>query len=135
MPDTTAGKSEATTEMAAERTILAWIRTGLALMGFGFVVARFGLFLRELAELHEPWLNIPENNSLSIWTGIALVALGIAVNITAAIRYAGIFARIRSGTKTIMPSRSGTSLMALLLALIGVAIAAYLLRVGLTAVK
>ncbi|HMD54220.1 MAG TPA: DUF202 domain-containing protein [Phycisphaerae bacterium] len=135
MPDTTAGKSEATTEMAAERTILAWIRTGLALMGFGFVVARFGLFLRELAELHEPWLNIPENNSLSLWTGIALVALGIAVNITAAIRYAGIFARIRSGTMPIMPSRSGTSLMALLLALIGVAIAAYLLRVGLTAVK
>ena len=34
---------------AAERTLLAWVRTGLALMGFGFVVARFGLFLRELA--------------------------------------------------------------------------------------
>jgi uncharacterized membrane protein YidH (DUF202 family) len=30
--------------LAAERTLLAWIRTGLALMGFGFVVARFGLF-------------------------------------------------------------------------------------------
>ena len=34
--------------LAAERTFLAWIRTGLALMGFGFVVARFGLFLRAL---------------------------------------------------------------------------------------
>ncbi len=34
---------------AAERTLLAWVRTGLAMMGFGFVVARFGLFLRELA--------------------------------------------------------------------------------------
>ena len=33
---------------AAERTFLAWVRTGLALTGFGFVVARFGLFLREL---------------------------------------------------------------------------------------
>jgi putative membrane protein len=31
--------------LAAERTVLAWIRTGLGLMGFGFVVARFGLFL------------------------------------------------------------------------------------------
>jgi uncharacterized membrane protein YidH (DUF202 family) len=30
--------------MAAERTFLAWIRTGIAFMGFGFVVARFGLF-------------------------------------------------------------------------------------------
>ena len=33
---------------AIERTLLAWVRTGLALMGFGFVVARFGLFLREI---------------------------------------------------------------------------------------
>jgi len=35
--------------VAAERTLLAWMRTGMALMGFGFVVARFGLFLREIA--------------------------------------------------------------------------------------
>ena len=35
--------------MAAERTFLAWIRTGIAFMGFGFMVARFGLFLREIA--------------------------------------------------------------------------------------
>ena len=38
---------------AAERTLLAWVRTGLALMGFGFVVARFGLFLRELAAVRD----------------------------------------------------------------------------------
>ena len=35
--------------LAAERTLLAWVRTGLAMMGFGFVVARFGLFLHEIA--------------------------------------------------------------------------------------
>ena len=33
--------------LAAQRTFLAWIPTGLALMGFGFVVARFGLFLKQ----------------------------------------------------------------------------------------
>jgi putative membrane protein len=33
--------------LAVDRTLLAWIRTDLALMGFGFVVARFGLFLQE----------------------------------------------------------------------------------------
>ncbi len=34
--------------MAAERTLLAWVRTGLATMGLGFVVARFALFLDEI---------------------------------------------------------------------------------------
>jgi inner membrane protein YidH len=38
--------------LAAERTFLAWTRTGLALMGFGFVVARFALFLQQLQVIH-----------------------------------------------------------------------------------
>ena len=46
---------------AAERTLLAWIRTGLSLMGFGFVVARFGLFLRELAAV-QPGVAPPPNS-------------------------------------------------------------------------
>jgi putative membrane protein len=39
---------------AAERTLLAWLRTGLTVMGLGFVVARFGLFLRLLAQHPQP---------------------------------------------------------------------------------
>src|SRR5215472_12043592 len=39
--------------LAAERTFLAWIRTGIALMGFGFVVDRFVLFLREFSAAHQ----------------------------------------------------------------------------------
>src|SRR5262252_11009818 len=71
--------------LAAERTLLAWIRTGLALMGFGFVVARFGLFLREVAAIghtmppHAPGLSMP--------IGVALIALGIVVNVIAGVRH------------------------------------------------
>src|SRR5437868_1703146 len=67
---------------AAERTLLAWVRTGLAMMGFGFVVARFGLFLRELAAVR----NGPAHHSsgLSLWIGATLVVLGILVNLLAA---------------------------------------------------
>src|ERR1700676_5070890 len=65
--------------LAAERTLLAWIRTGLALMGFGFVVARFGLFLQELqiAE-HAPPV---QSYGLSLWFGTALIGAGVAVNL------------------------------------------------------
>ena len=40
--------SAARDHMANTRTLLAWLRTGIALIGLGFVVARFGLFLQQL---------------------------------------------------------------------------------------
>src|SRR6202142_1006397 len=64
--------------LAAERTFLAWIRTGLALMGFGFVVARFGLFLRAL-QFGNPAMQAPAYG-LSFWFGTALIVLGVIVN-------------------------------------------------------
>src|SRR5213080_4231415 len=67
--------------LAEERTLLAWIRTGLALMGFGFVVARFGLFLRELAAAGGP---AHPSTGFSAWIGTALVILGVVVNLLAA---------------------------------------------------
>ena len=67
--------------LAAERTFLAWIRTGLALMGFGFVAARFGLFLQQLRLIdHAP--SVP-SYGVSLWFGTALIAVGVFVNIFA----------------------------------------------------
>lgn len=59
---------------AAERTLLAWIRTGLAVMGLGFVVARFGLFLRMVA--HGASVAPPATSSNAL--GVAFVLLGAA---------------------------------------------------------
>jgi putative membrane protein len=57
---------------AAERTLLAWLRTGLAVIGLGFVVARFGLFLRIVAGEHpEAALHLG-----SEWIGVSLVIVG-----------------------------------------------------------
>ena len=71
--------------LAAERTFLAWVRTGLALMGFGFVVARFGLFLKEW-ELAQ---KIPQqlSHGVSLWLGLILVVLGVILNVAALVRY------------------------------------------------
>jgi putative membrane protein len=68
---------------AAERTLLAWLRTGLAVIGLGFVVARFGLFLRIVA--HVP---SPASNSSSLVIGVALVLLGAVMTGGAAWQYA-----------------------------------------------
>jgi putative membrane protein len=71
--------------LAAERTLLAWIRTGLALMGFGFVVARFGLFLREISIGEH--LPLPRTTGISFWLGGALVVLGVLVHFFAGIQH------------------------------------------------
>jgi len=71
--------------LAAERTFLAWIRTGLALMGFGFVVSRFGLFLRELAAVQK--MHQPVSHGISLWLGLGLVVLGVVLNVAALMRY------------------------------------------------
>lgn len=60
---------------AAERTLLAWNRTSLALMAFGFVIERFGLFVSILMPKHA----VPLQRGLSFWTGLAFVLLGAAV--------------------------------------------------------
>ena len=111
--------------LAAERTLLAWIRTGLALMGFGFVVARFGLFLRELQDPHEGLVR-PTHGSL--WFGTALVLMGVIVNVSAAFQHTRLVHRLREGVWTPNVSRSGIA-VAIALALAGVAVTIYLLLV------
>src|SRR5271154_7219276 len=65
--------------LAAERTLLAWIRTGLALMGFGFVVARFGLFLQQIQILQHAAVVQPLG--LSLWFGTTLIGASVVVNL------------------------------------------------------
>ena len=74
--------------MAVERTLLAWIRTSVALMGFGFVVARFGLFLHELEAARQGTAaSIGPRTGWSLGIGAGLIALGIVTNLWAARAY------------------------------------------------
>ena len=59
---------------AAERTLMAWNRTGLTLMAFGFVLERFGLFLHVLRQAPSH-----AGRDLSFWIGIAFIALALIV--------------------------------------------------------
>jgi putative membrane protein len=110
---------------AAERTFLAWIRTGLALMGFGFVVARFGLFLKELGAASA---DVPVKSSgFSLGTGTALVLVGVIVNAVAALQHVKTVRDLNAGRDVAgRVSAIGVGL-AMLLAVVGLAMSAYLL--------
>ena len=110
--------------LASERTFLAWIRTGLALMGFGFVVARFGLFLREIAATTHT--SSPESSGISLWIGTALLLVGVAVNVGASIHHVAVIGKLKRGEDIGHPSVLGIA-VALTLATFGVALAAYLI--------
>ena len=115
---------ELTTYLAAERTLLAWIRTGIALMGFGFVVARFGIFLRELASTRG---NIPPpHTSASLWIGTLLVVLGVVVNLAAAHRHRLIVQQLQQGSPVLLRRLSLATVVAFVLALLGLGLAFYL---------
>jgi inner membrane protein YidH len=72
---------------AAERTLLAWIRTGLTVMGFGFVVSRFGLYLRIIAAEHLGQTAWPDASGFSGIAGISLVVLGCGALFVAAAQH------------------------------------------------
>ncbi|MGO9062580.1 MAG: YidH family protein [Candidatus Binataceae bacterium] len=109
--------------LAAERTFLAWIRTGLALMGFGFVVARFGLFLREIAmTTHAHPL---ESTGLSLWIGTALLVVGASVNVAATIHHVRLIGRLKRGEEIGRSSAVAIG-VALILAALGLGLAVYL---------
>jgi putative membrane protein len=115
--------------LAAERTLLAWVRTGLAMMGFGFVVARFGLFLRELALANQTPLP-PTRPAFSLWAGVAMVLLGVWVCAAGAFRHAAFRRRFKRGEPELLRGGHAVIGLALALAVIGVAVAAHLILVG-----
>lgn len=109
---------------ATERTFLAWIRTGLGLMGVGFAVARFGLFLRELGAA--PGRTPIHSTGISAVSGVALVVLGVIVNVSATLRHVQITRELSAGTWVPGRVSKDAVVLALLLAGVGVAMAVYL---------
>ena len=122
-------KAELRDYLAAERTLLAWIRTGLALMGFGFVVARFALFLKELLTAEALRTAPGPSYGLSLWFGIALIAVGVVVNASAALQYSRLVKDLARGGTTRPHLPKLAIAVAFFLVLIGLAMAIYLISI------
>jgi putative membrane protein len=110
-----------------ETSLLGWLRTSLSLMGFGFVIARFGLFLREIAQANQlavhprPFLTVANT-----FTGTGLMVLGIVILPIAVWNHQRTVDRLHRGELVLPPRWSLSVIVCLLLAAMGLGLTIYL---------
>ena len=111
---------------AAQRTLLAWQRSSLALMAFGFVIERFSLFLAVLR--NEPGRTT--HHVFSVLVGVILILLGAAVALASSVSYRRF---VRQLPPQDLPAGSWVELgwtVNLIVAVIGIVLACYILLSG-----
>jgi len=120
---------------AAERTLLAWIRTGIAIMAVGFVVSRFGLFVQLIglqigkssAELlNEASAHAADHAMLSSTLGILFVAAGSLLSVVATVQHRRFVSTLSNIDLPPSYSTSFAVLASLAVALLGIILAGYL---------
>jgi len=110
---------------AAERTLLAWLRTGLTIIALGFVVSRFGLFVQLLAiqssatasAVHSWW---------SAALGFAFVIAGSLAIVVAAVQHRRFVATLPPADLPPNYSRAFALVLSFLVGALGLVLAAYL---------
>ena len=117
--------------LANERTFLSWLRTSIALIGLGFIVARFGLFLREFGLVVR---NVNDGNSSAAVSlfgyyqssiiGISIIILGLALVVLALRNYMTTRSYIEKGFY--IPSKFSVFAASISLVLLGILIIVYL---------
>lgn len=113
---------------AAERTLLAWLRTGLTIIAIGFMISRFGLFLQLIglqAHTNSSPIHVTES-PIAAGLGIAFVVIGSLAITSASIQHLRF---IKSLSQQQLPTgyaSKSAALLAFLIALLGIALASYL---------
>lgn len=110
---------------AAERTLLAWLRTGLTVMGLGFVVSRFGLFLRLLSQQAQATFGHGESGA-SATLGVLLVLVGAVAILVAAAQHRRYVATLPQADLPASYSRAFAVVLSAMVGLLGLLLAAYL---------
>ena len=111
-------------EIAAERTLLAWLRTGITVIGLGFMVAKFGLFLSYIApQMHAD----PRRTQLAMVVGVLMVLLGAVCSLGAAIQFRRFIATLSQPEVPPRWSTSFVSWIAFAVSAVGLLLAVYLL--------
>ena len=115
--------------MANERTFLAWIRTSIGIMAFGFVVEKFALFMKQMSIILEKSTienTIPPSHGYSAMIGIFLVGMGTLLVLFAFVRYKKVERQIDSDT--FQPSSILDILLTILVLAVGIFLVTYLIH-------
>lgn len=114
---------------ANERTFLAWVRTAIAVMAFGFVIEKFDLFLQALApQMTQRTLKLlaPHGEKFANAAGLAFIAIGIAMIVLAGLRFAWTAKAIESDATVPSPGERFDLALAGLIALLGMSLFIYM---------
>lgn len=111
---------------ANERTFLAWVRTAIAVMAFGFVIEKFDLFLRAVASQAVLQKLAPHGQKFANAAGLAFIAIGVAMIVLAGVRFVWTAQAIEAEEETPSPGERFDLGLAALIALLGVALFLYM---------
>jgi putative membrane protein len=137
MPETSAKDSRPLTNsnpnlardhLANERTFLAWVRTGVAIVVFGFAIGRFAVAIRQWMQLEGQGHVVP-TAGLSVWFGTVAIIAGVLVCLMGLVRYRQTRRQIDSGN--FQPAGFIIDIVGIVTALFGLALAAYLVYIDL----
>jgi putative membrane protein len=94
---------------ANERTFLAWVRTAIAVMAFGFLIERFDLFLKVLAPQLAQRRMAPHGEAFANWAGLTFLVIGVITVVIAGYRFRKTAQEIESDTECQAPASVSTS--------------------------
>ena len=117
----------ASDHLANERTFLAWLRTGVAIVVFGFAVGRFSIAIRQWMEMQGR--AVPQTTGISVWLGAIAIVAGILVCLAGLFRYRQTREQLESGN--FEPPGFLIDLVGVLTALFGVGLGVYLIYIEL----
>jgi putative membrane protein len=110
--------------LANERTFLAWVRTSVAIVVFGFAIGRFAIALRQLARFQGL---ASKSTGLSVWMGMISIVAGVLLMVAGLVRYRTTRSQLDEGR--FEPAGFIVDLIAILTVLFGLALAGYLVYV------
>jgi putative membrane protein len=108
--------------LANERTFLAWVRTGAAIVVFGFAIGRFSIAMRQLTALSG---HAVRTAGLSVWMGSGSIMAGVLLVVAGLVRYRKTRTQLDSGT--FEPTGFVVDLITILTVVFGLVMAAYLI--------